>query len=208
MGQYYRTLLKEGNGKLTVYNRKIIVDGQEEYMMAKLTEHSWWYNPFVNAVCQRIYESAKRFRIIWMGDYANQFADDLDEPHNGLTPKKIRHYHKRCWREPDTAIAIPTTEFTLDGKFIVNHSKREYITCSDYYKECVMGDGWCLHPLPLLTCIGNGLGGGDYTRPTIGSSADIVGMWAWDEISIEDNSPMEEDGYAEIFPIFKEEGWD
>ena len=174
MGQYYRTLLKEGNGKLTVYNRKIIVDGQEEYMMAKLTEHSWWYNPFVNAVCQRIYESAKRFRIIWMGDYANQFADNLDEPHNGLTPKKIRHYHKRCWREPDESIAIPTTEFTLDGKFIINHSKREYITCSDYYKESVMGDGWCLHPLPLLTCIGNGFGGGDYTRPTTGSSADIL----------------------------------
>lgn len=208
MGQYYRTLLKEGNGKLTVYNRKIIIDGQEEYMMAKLTEHSWWYNPFVNAVCQRIYESTKRSRIIWIGDYADQFADNLDEPHNGLTQKKIRHYHKRCWGEPDTAIAIPTTEFTLDGKFIVNHSKREYITCSDYYKECVVGDGWCLHPLPLLTCIGNGLGGGDYTRPTIGSSADIVGMWAWDEISIEDQSPAEEENYAEIFPIFKEEGWD
>ena len=47
MGQYYRTLKKESNGRLVVYNRNIIVDGKEEYMMAKLTEHSWWYNPFV-----------------------------------------------------------------------------------------------------------------------------------------------------------------
>ena len=35
MGQYYKALKKEGNGKLTVYNRNIIVDGKEEYMMAK-----------------------------------------------------------------------------------------------------------------------------------------------------------------------------
>ena len=93
MGQYYKVLKKEGNGKLTVYNRNIIVDGKEENMMAKLTEHSWWYNPFVNAVCQSIYENAKRSRIIWMGDYADQFADNLVEPHNGLTKKKIKHYH-------------------------------------------------------------------------------------------------------------------
>ena len=94
MGQYYKVLKKEGNGKLTVYNRNIIVDGKEEYMMAKLTEHSWWYNPFVNAVCQSIYESAKRSRIIWMGDYADQFADNLVEPHNGLTKKNKALSHE------------------------------------------------------------------------------------------------------------------
>jgi hypothetical protein len=72
----------------------------------------------------------------------------------------------------------------------------------------VTSDGWCIHPLPLLTCIGNGYGGGDYMRPTPSSDYDMVGAWAWDEISIEDDSPLLDDGYAEIFPIFKEEGWD
>ena len=118
----FKVLKKEGNSKLVVYNRNIIVDGKEEYMMAKLTEHSWWYNPFVNAVCQSIYENAKRSRIIWMGDYADQFADNLVDTHNGLTKKKIKHYHTRCWREPDTSIAIPTTEFTLEGKYLINHT--------------------------------------------------------------------------------------
>ena len=206
MGQYYRTLLKEGNGKLTVYNRNIIVDGEEEHIGSKLTEHSWWHNPFVNAVCQRIYKSEKRFRVIWMGDYANQFADRLDgKPHNSLTPKKIRHYYNRCWRKTNTTIAIPTTDFTLDGKFIINHSKRVYVTCSNYYKDSVESNGWCLHPLPLFTCIGNGLGCGDYNKPTIGSTVDLIGMWAWDEISIEDQAPAKEENYAEIFPTFKEE---
>ena len=33
MGQYYRTLKKESNGRLVVYNRNIIVDGKEEYII-------------------------------------------------------------------------------------------------------------------------------------------------------------------------------
>lgn len=208
MGQYYRTLFKENSKKLTVFNRKLIIDGQEKYMSAKLMEHSWWLNPFVNAICEKIYNNPKHSQIIWMGDYANQFADDLTKPHNGLNKSKIKEYHERCWGEPDTSIAIPTSEFTLKDKFLVNHTKKEYVTCSSYYNECVTRDGWCIHPLPLLTCIGNGYGGGDYMRPTPSSDYDMVGAWAWDEISIEDDSPLLDDGYAEIFPIFKEEGWD
>ena len=33
------------------------------------------------------------------------------------------------------------------------------VTCLDgnsYYKRCVFDGGWCIHPLPLLTVIGNG----------------------------------------------------
>ena len=201
MGQYYRVLEKEGNKRLVVYNRNIIVNGKEEYMMAKLTEHSWWLNPFVNAICEKIYNN-NHSRIIWMGDYADQFASELEDNHNGLTKAKIKSYHKRCWGEDVNTIAIPTTEFTLDNKYLINHTKREYINCSTYYKESEMEDEWCLHPLPLLTCIGNGLGGGDYRRPTLGSSTELVGMWAWDEISITDE-PISD--YTEIFPIFKED---
>ena len=48
MGQYYRVLEKEGNKRLVVYNRNIIIGGKEKYTSAKLMEHSWWYNEFVN----------------------------------------------------------------------------------------------------------------------------------------------------------------
>ena len=60
-----------------------------------------------------------------------------------------------------------------------------------------MNDNWCIHPLPLLTAIGNGLGGGGYRE----DDAWQVGMWANDVISIEENIPGE---YEEESYIFKE----
>ena len=67
------------------------------------------------------------------------------------------------------------------------------------------GFEWCVHPLPLLTCIGNDLGGGDYRYPTKDSTTDLVGTWAFDKISIQDDLiPF----YKEITPVFKEQGWE
>lgn len=62
---------------------------------------------------------------------------------------------------------------------------------------------WCIHPLPLLTCLGNGLGGGDYRSPTDDSSDFLVGTWAWDNLSIKDKPILE---YNELQPVFKEIG--
>ena len=50
-------------------------------------------------------------------------------------------------------------------------------------KEYVLANGeqkWggIIHPLPLLTAIGNGKGGGDYR----GTCLDLVGHWACDKI--------------------------
>ena len=49
-------------------------------------------------------------------------------------------------------------------------------------------DGWIIHPLPLLTCIGNGGSGGDYFSD-IGQ--DDVGTWAFDEIYVTRNKPTD-----------------
>ena len=51
--------------------------------------------------------------------------------------------------------------------------------------------GYKVHPLPLLTCEGNGRGGGDY-RP---EDHPLIGIWARDVISVEKEKP---DGYVEI----------
>ena len=67
------------------------------------------------------------------------------------------------------------------------------------------GDKWCMHPLSLLTAIGNGYGGGDYRSPTLASTFELVGYWAWDEINITDNIP---ENYELLQPIFKEKGWE
>ena len=51
MGQYYNVLLKEGNKTPVVYDRHLIIKGKREYTMAKLMEHSWIGNFFVDTIC-------------------------------------------------------------------------------------------------------------------------------------------------------------
>lgn len=51
MGQYYYAVI-EINEQKVVYDRK--VDG--EYTPAKLTEHSWWLNPFVCSLTKLLYD--------------------------------------------------------------------------------------------------------------------------------------------------------
>ena len=209
MGQYYNILMKEENKNTVVYNRDLIVDGKKEYTLAKLMEHSWWLNPMVNAITEKIYYADKPVQVIWMGDYATDFIQK-GETFNGLTYNDICKYHNRCWSEKSRKRAIKTTEFTLDDKFLVNHTKEIYIDCTKYFKTNAMkskydGFEWCIHPLPLLTCIGNDLGGGDYRYPTDDSTIDLVGTWAFDKISIQDDLiPF----YKEITPVFKEQGWE
>ena len=196
MGQYYRAITQQ-NGTTTVYNRNIKRGNKEEYTFAKLTEHSWWLNDFVNAVCSDIYQETKPVRIAWVGDY----ADDV-ESQNDLDGEQIKKLHKLAW--DCKGIAVEPTKFTLKNKYLVNHSNYEYLDCNKYFKNSITA-GWCLHPLPLLTCIGNGLGGGDYCSPTGDSTAELVGFWAWDEISITDEPPQD---YEELTVIFKEKGWE
>lgn len=204
MGQYYRTMMKKQNGRITVYNRNVIRNGEPEYMVAKLMEHSWWLNDFVNGVCLDIYNSKETVHIAWIGDYAHTYLDCYNlKEFNGLNKQQITRMTKRCWN--CKGIAVPANDFTLHGLYLINHTKRQYVDCSEFYKDNISSDEWCVHPLPFLTCIGNGLGGGDYTRPTADSTEDYVGAWAWDEISIADKPIID---YMKIFPVFKEEGWD
>lgn len=203
MGQYYRAIVKKQNGRIVIYNRDVIRNSKPEYMVAKLTGHSWWLNEFVNGVCLDLHYNQEKCRVAWIGDYANTYLDCFGlKDLNGLNKEKISELCIQCWT--CDGIAVPENDFTLDGKFLVNRTKKLYVDCSEYYDNSVMSDDWCLHPLPLLTCMGNGLGGGDYC-PTDGSTEEYVGAWAWDEISIEDKPVA---NYVKICPIFKEKRWD
>ena len=208
MGQYFNPIIKEGNGRLVAFNRHVIENGIETRTPAKLTEHSWFLNDFVNAICEKIYLSPKTFRVIWMGDYARDYANEPEKTNN-LPKQKLFSYYQKCWQKDAIRHTVYTTEFTLFDLFLVNHTKKVFFDCNAYFQNSVMktkrnGD-WCMHPLPILTCIGNGLGGGDYTHHKLGSTTELIGTWAWDEIDICDNLV---DGYTEILPIFQEEGWE
>lgn len=203
MGQYYQVVYKNNKGKIKYYDRTLIRDGKGEYTMVKLTEHSWFYNEFVNSMCHQIYNSKNKIRIIWMGDYANEFLDEYPETFNNYDTVDLLNMYEECWHNESTkTLPIKYIDFDLHNKYLINHTKKQFINCSMYYKENVIKE-WCIHPLPLLTCIGNGCGGGDYRYPTEDSTPEFVGTWAWDEISIEDNKP---ENYTQIYPVFKEKG--
>lgn len=177
MGQYYNIIVKPlSDAEIHAYDRTI--DG--EYTAAKLMEHSWYLNPMVNAISEKIYHNPSQ--IAWVGDY----YDD-----GGLSSYAYPKDGKYC--------ELHKTEFTLNGRFLVNHTKMLMIDCWDYLRECMIENenGWVPHPLPLLTALGNGRGGGDYR----GINEDKVGSWAWDVLEIvdwEDVGELEKEGYRKF----------
>ena len=192
-GQYFRPVLSK-NGKVTVFNR----DVNNEYTMAKLTEHSWWLNPMVNYVAKQLY--CERGRLAWVGDY----AEDSELKELGMNRNM-----KQVWDSKGVGITIDKNQdnftFLLDNKFLVNHDKKLYVDLKEYKKlsdskNSYCGKGWVLHPLSLLTAIGNGRGGGDYNGFNY-PCFDLVGTWAWDLISIEDKAPK---GYKKLDLCFME----
>ncbi len=187
MGQYYDILLKRE--KYEHYDRS--VDGN--YVMAKLTEHSWWRNETCAAVCRLIYpEPAK---VYWIGDYA-----DGADPVNGMTEAETRSVFRKCYgkRALKDRTLSGKNPLYLDKMYLVNYTKAQYIDCSEFYEKSLNKSGWAMHPLPLLTAIGNGLGGGDYR----GVNEDLIGMWAGDLIGVSSIAP---ENFKKNEVYFKEE---
>ena len=140
----------------------------------KLMEHSWINNDFVNGVLEAIWD--KPARVAWVGDYANDI-DDFDY---------TKAVYEAVWGEEESP-ELPFDEVPTIHKsgFIVNHDKGQYVDLARYAKLSAFSptwdkDGvWVTHPLPLLTAVGNGRGGGDYQ----GINMNMVGSWAMDLLS-------------------------
>ena len=70
------------------------------------------------------------------------------------------------------------------------NTKKQYVDKTKVPKD---NDGWRIAPLPLLTCEGNGGGGGDfYVVPDRQQgNTSLIGTWARDYISIETKKPKD-----------------
>ena len=190
MGQYYFPILGNKDGlNCKVFDRS--VDG--EYTLAKLLEHSWWQNPFVNSFAKRLYN--KKGRVCWVGDYANYDEDFNFAINTALhTPN-----YEEVWGDTVKLHKSKSVDFTLNGKFLINFDTKQYIDLNEYKAASVDKDGWSIHPLPLLTAVGNDRGLGDFHKGNIGY--EFVGIWAWNLISIKDKVPK---GFKKISIVFKE----
>ncbi|WP_280247686.1 MULTISPECIES: hypothetical protein [Nocardia] len=168
MGQHYKAiLLADDTGDITNYFWAWDYDD-----FAKLTEHSWLGNEFVEAVEAQLRQPS---RVVWAGEYADP------EPDGETLFVKAR-----------TAPKAPKTGPRPVGRYVINHDKRAYVD-----KNAVKpnGEGWRLHPLSILTAEGNDRGSGDLRPENTTGTFDLVGSWARNHISIEDTPP---DGYNEI----------
>ena len=187
MGQYYGCYLQDAS---TLREEAFLIVGG-----AKLTEHSWFENDSVNYIANRLYE--RSCITAWVGDYAR----DCDPPCPDLIyeqvhdetghPVELRHDHNTGHMLVNECDAGEIYPFNMHDRFVVNHTKREYVDCEAFYRSMLgkssLGEEWVMHPLPLLTAIGNGQGGGDY----YGVNNDKIGCWALDIISIEETAPSD-----------------
>jgi len=199
MGQYYKAVfLTENNKPLASVVSYDFGNG------AKLMEHSWEKNPFVRFVERQLMITPQR--VVWAGDYADHenpktitareiklLADEESEYWNSKVLKekgvnlhslsetigKLTHdENNKNKYEHDYKEVAPLT-----AKYLVNHDKKEFVNKTKTPKD---GNGWKIHPLPLLTCEGNGRGGGDFhinTEKKQGN-VELIGTWARDRISV------------------------
>ena len=218
MGQYYFIVTGNEQGKrMKVYNRTV----NGEYTMAKLMEHSWWTHPCMACISEIIALSKKPMRLAWVGDYMedDDFQGDFkvkrNIPENVVLPTKAKVWGKKVkrhqfeheykevektWMGETQKRKVLVNPFCLNNRYLINHEQKLYVDCNDYYKQGKnLFKGDCvIHPLSLLTAVGNGRGLGDYE----GMNEELVGSWAWNLISIDSKIPFED--YKKLDVVFVE----
>lgn len=183
MGQYYIPQIYKATEEPECFRDNLLATfvSHDFGNGSKLMEHSYVGNGFVKAVLDYI-RNVGEVRLVWAGDYADSEPGSTDNLYclygdvlNVKGPKKTK-------RNP---------------RYILNWSKNEFVSV---FKSPKDEYGWRIHPLPLLTCEGNGRGGGDYCSE---NGEDFIGRWARDIISV---TSKKEDtiGFDEIEPGFLE----
>ncbi len=172
MGQYYRPTIV-GKNRTTVLKW---MRSHEYNNGLKLMEHSWIGNDFVAAFETLIFMNPQN--VVWSGDYAEN------------SKRRKSNLYRRC-KESLKVNPIEQLENLDSTRFILNHTKKMYVDKTLVPKITArwVGDSdYRIHPLPLLTCEGNGQGGGDFFGK---DPFKLVGSWAYDEISVQAERPKD-----------------
>ena len=165
MGQYYYPIILNSDGKIIVW-----MCAHNYRNGLKLLEHSYLGNNFVSTFEFGLSPEGPhhKSRVVWAGDYA-----DAD-------PDQENNLYRMC---DEYTMIMPQEKDTTMYRYIVNHSKKLFVdkmACKSGEEEMKY------HPLPLLTCEGNGRGGGDYR-----GDSPLIGSWARDIISVEEVAPLD-----------------
>jgi hypothetical protein len=182
MGQYYKPINVD---------KKQFVYSPAYGNGLKLMEHSWIGNGFVGVVEDLVAEGGAWHgdRIVWAGDYAddeknrksNLWSLIGDKDKNEIQPEPTKNKYRYV-------VNLDTEEFVDTKK----------VPLSDVWEDPKTGKEWPyqIHPLPILTCEGNGRGGGDLHKED-----PLVGKWARNRVIVSKRKPK---GYTEIeFNLFE-----
>jgi len=192
MGQYYKPISIEK--KQYVYSHDIKYsfkrdDGRtiELGNGLKLMEHSWVKNEFVNVIASLIAVGGAWHgdRLVWAGDYA-------DNERSEKTRRLLKRNLYDIVGENKIIPEIPKKTY----RYFLNLDTLEFVDVQNSPEVDPNDPGWQIHPLPLLTCEGNGRGGGDFRGEN-----PMVGAWARNRIEASYTKPKKG---KEIFPNFRE----
>lgn len=180
MGQYFKPTVLGEQPQEGQHESVIAWMYSHEYDNGlKLMEHSYQGNNFVSTFEKELTRKGKHYksRVVWAGDYADEepglkIIEEGEELDANL--------YSLCNDENKIKPDVKSTE---DYNYIVNHTKKLFVDKTKINE--IEGWGAKIHPLPLLTCEGNGRGGGDFR----GDEKDLVGSWARDVISVEQIHP-------------------
>ena len=117
--------------------------------------------------------------MAWAGDY----SDEVDGKYNYWDIATINN-------TDEDVKSLEINEY----RYFINKTKKEFVDIED----CPMKDYIIVHPLPILTCLGNGRSH-DY-MPNEGELK-IIGSWATDVVVSSNKCPNEKT-YKRIKPNF------
>ena len=166
MGQYYVPTLIDNNGDMETLFTHNYGNG------LKLTEHSYIGNNFMAAVMNALNEKPRR--VWWLGDYA-EIRDFKNKMHRLVEKERKKAWSKKCNIRP-----LGDWDWDLDT-YLINFDKKCFIQLEKYDN-----DRWQIHPLSLLTAVGNGRGAGDYYGEL---GQEDVGTWAGNKLMITNTKP-------------------
>lgn len=202
MGQYYKPINLD---------KKQYVYSHDFGNGLKLMEHSYVGNEFVAVVEALIAEGGAWHgdRIVWAGDYADPEKGAKKKTYKDSYSGEIKAYKPNLYNLVDDDVNPKMRIKPCGGKsyrYVINLDTKEFVDTrkvpmSDVWEDPKTGKEWpfVMHPLPILTCEGNGRGGGDFHK-----SDPLVGKWARQRISVSNLLPKASEGYKELeFNVFE-----
>ncbi len=153
MGQYFKNCNVQTRECITAWDFNDF---------AKLIEHSWIENRYVNVAEKLLAKGGKWFGqpTCWVGDYSENEEGEGE------------NLYDICGRNP----IKPKVGKYKYFRFLVNKTTNEFVDLDKVPISSVYeGIEYRLHPLPILTCSGNKKGNGDFYGE---DPNNLVGSWS------------------------------